>query len=455
MIITISFLGNTNVGKSTLFNLVTQSNDSLIVDLPGTTRDIIYGKFIYKDLKSVICDMPGINFKEDILNDKILNKIYDFISISDIILFIVDFSKGITKIEKQISHLMIKFNKKPVILVINKVDKYSIFNLSDFYKLGIKKKFPISAKYNLGLKVLYEEIYRISKKNDFVISQKTSEINNIYNLNINFIKKIKVAIVGNLNVGKSTFINKLIEKDRVLVQNANGTTRDPIFIHHLKNKSKYILVDTAGIRKQNKTKKLMEHLSIIKSLKTINISHVVVLVIDVTKSIRKQDLSLINYIYKAGKSLIILFNKSDLLKIEEKKMFYQSIKRLLYLYKKIKYFFISALKDKNLNFLWKQVDSLYSLSIKNISVKKINFLLKKAKEKRPPPLILGKKQVKLKYAHIGGKNPLIIIIHGYQTKYINKLYIRYLENFFYNHLFLDGIRVEIQFKENKLIKKKI
>ena len=147
--------------------------------------------------------------------------------------------------------------------------------------------------------------------------------------------------------------------------------------------------------------------------------------------------------------MIIIFNKSDLLKTEEKDKIFKSIKKILFIYKKIRYFFISALKDKYIHFIWNEIDQLYNISLRNYSIKKINILLKKAILKFPPITISNKKQIKLKYAHIGGKNPLIIIIHGYQTKHINTIYQRYLENFFYNHLCLDGIRVEIHFKEKK------
>ena len=452
MVLTISFLGNTNVGKSTLFNLLTKSNDALIVDIPGTTRDIIYGKINYKNIKGIICDMPGLNFKKDLLNKNILEQISAFLKYSDIIFFMVDFSIGITKTDYKIMSLINKSKKKFVFLVINKTDRPSIFSISDFYRLGIKSILPISAKYNLGLKKLYSEINLIQKNENFFTSKKSKEIDNLSNNENIFLQKIKISVVGNLNVGKSTFINKLIGKDRVLVQNAYGTTRDPIFVHHLKNKNKYILIDTAGIRKKSKTKKLMEHLSIIKSLKTINISNIVILIIDVTKGVRKQDLSLMQYIYKSGKSLIILFNKSDLLNIEEKNTFYISIKKILFIYKNIKYFFISSLEDHDFNFIWGQIDSLYKNSLKKYSVKKINNLLKLAVNKLSPPVIKNKKQIKLKYAHLGGKNPLIIIIHGYQTRYISNIYKRYLENFFHKHLFLDGIRVEIQFKDSNLVK---
>ena len=299
---------------------------------------------------------------------------------------------------------------------------------------------------------MYEDVRILINTNKLHAVKKNKDKTHNNELEQTFRKKIKICVIGNLNVGKSTLINKLIEKNRTLVQNAYGTTRDPIFIHHLKKNNKYIVIDTAGIRKKSKTKKLMEHLSIIKSLKAINISNIVILVIDITKSIRKQDLSLIQYVYKSGKSLVIFFNKSDLLKLEEKYEIRNSIKKILFIYKNIKYFFISALKDKSFGFIWNEIDKLYDISLKDYPVKKINLILKKAVFKLPPPVINSNKQIKLKYAHIGGKNPLIIIIHGYQTRYVNTVYRRYLENFFYNHLSLKGIRVEIQFKDQKLLK---
>lgn len=446
--VTISLVGCTNVGKSTLFNVLSKSNDSMIVDMPGTTRDIIYGKLTYRKNKYIICDTPGISLKNNILNRKILKRIKSFLEYTDIILLIVDFSLGIRNIEYEIMNIIHKSRNQNILLMVNKSDKRSEYNIKEFYKIGIKTVIPISAKYNLGIKKVLDTLNYVSSKTTFIKSKKNVEIQNLFANSKDFLKKIKVSVIGNLNVGKSTLINRLIKQDRLTVQNAYGTTRDPIFIHHVKENSKYVIVDTAGIRKRFKTKKLIEHLSISKSLQVINISNVIFLVIDITRGIRKQDLSLIKYIYKSGKSLIIFFNKSDLVKISEKPALLYFIKKIIYIYKNVKYFFISATEDKHFNYIWKSVDEIYKLSLKSYSVKIINYYLKQALLKYPPPIVKEKKKVKLKYAHVGGKNPLVIIIHGSHVKYIDSAYKRYLKNFFNNRLILNGIRIEIYFKEN-------
>ncbi|QJC33538.1 ribosome biogenesis GTPase Der [Enterobacteriaceae endosymbiont of Donacia provostii] len=435
----ITIMGDNNVGKSSLYNILIEKYDSLVNKIPNFTIDKKYSEAIIKNIKYICIDTISYN-KITENNFLVKNQILLSIQESNLILLLIRGNK-LNLLDYKIIDYIRKYNKQ-AILILNMNKK--IFLDNDFYALGFKF-YLINIKNNIDIlklkEILYKNIKKISfkKKNNLIY-------NKIYKKNP---KNIKVAIIGMPNVGKSTLVNKFINEKRMFVNNKPGTTRESVYLplNNFNNIYKNIvLIDTSGIKKKNKIKNKTEKFSILESYKTIYKSDIILYIINGEKKIFcKQDIQLIKYIISKNKMIIIIINKIDLLN-KENILF---IKKLIKI--KFKFFPVITISAKlivNLSYILNLIYKIYNKSKKIYSTSKLMKILYSATSLVLPPLYHGKR-IKLKYIHQIKNHPLLFKIHGNQVQKLTNNYKRYLINFFYNKLKCFGNIISIKFQENK------
>ncbi|WP_348666467.1 ribosome biogenesis GTPase Der [Arsenophonus symbiont of Ornithomya chloropus] len=468
MIPIIALVGRANVGKSTLFNRLTKSRDALVADVSGLTRDRKYGRAFLLGQEFIIIDTGGINGSEEKIQLHVFSQSLLAIQEADIIFFLVDICTGIIPLDyKFIKNL--RSSNKEIYLLINKTDGCNFNNiLSDFCVLGIKNIYPIAALYGFGIFSLIKKViascYKkklIDKINNFKLPLKLSHTidyfsrkkqNIIKNTQKNpfdpFLLPIRLAIVGRPNVGKSTLINNIVGENRVVVYDMPGTTRDSIDIPIERNQYKYILIDTAGIRKKKKITEKYEKFSIMKTLESIEYAHVVLLLMDAKDGVFDQDLSLLDTILHTGRSLVIVINKWDTISWKERKSIKSILNLRLTFVKFVKIHFISALYGSGVDHMFQSVNASYLSATRRMSTSLLTRMVNMAEKQHQPPLIRGRR-MKMKYAHAIGYNPPVILVHGNQVEDdIPSSYKRYLSNYFCKKLHMIGTPVRIEFKKN-------
>lgn len=427
----VAIVGRPNVGKSTLFNRLTKSRDAIVANRPGLTRDRQYGYCRLEEGHFIVVDTGGIGEAEDNIDQLMEGQSYQAIKEASILLFMVDARDGLTAADQMVIEKLRRFSK-PIMLVVNKIDGLAVEDVAaDFYQLGIKEISFVSASNNRGIQKLTREIILLLPESNVDYEEK--------------IQGIKLAIVGKPNAGKSTLVNRMLGEDRVIVSDQPGTTRDSIFIPLERRGKQYTLIDTAGVRKRSKVFDLVEKFSIIKTLQAIEESNVVLVVLDAREGIAEQDLRILGYVLDAGKSLIIAVNKWDGLSDDDKKTVKTELDRRCDFVSFAKIHFISALHGTGVGDLYRFVDNAYRSSMKKIATPEATKILESAVFKHQPPMVSGRR-IKLRYAHVGGHNPPIIVIHGNQAKLLPLSYVRYLENFYRQALKLVGTPIRIQLK---------
>ncbi|AEH39958.1 GTP-binding protein [Buchnera aphidicola (Cinara tujafilina)] len=453
----ITLIGRTNVGKSSFFNFLTDSNIALVNSIPGTTRDRNYN-FFYINKKIFLIDTAGIEIldpkykKSNNLYFQIYSQTILAIRKSTFIFFMVDIQVGLTNTEYFILE-KIRLENKKIFLLINKVDLLKNFNnLLDFYDLGIYEIYKISVMHRTGIHDFLKNFYKTYKKS---LNFKQLEIekkkkNNKISKNIlNTIDDIdiKICITGKSNVGKSSLINRILKKNRMIVHHKENTTRGIIrsIIKH-KDKS-YILTDTEGLRRKTKKNNLLEHISMLKVMNEIKISHITIVVLDASLYVCSQDLFILNTVYKKGKSFYVIINKWDLIKKINRKKVKEEILQRLHFIKNNKifcFFFIEYWFKR----FFKIANEVYYQSIRNFSASYLTKLINLAIKKHPIPMGVTGKAIRLKYAHLGGKNPFLIIIHGTQTQFLTRSYKKYLINFLQKALQIPSTPIRLFFKNS-------
>ncbi len=435
----VALVGRPNVGKSTLFNRLTKSKNAIVDNTPGITRDRLYGEAKWDDNTFIIIDTGGLDhFSADPMATSIIQQAYIAMEEADIILFITDARHGLIAQDYEIANILRK-SKKPVLLVVNKVDEQSLEHLSyDFYALGFNELFPVSSVQGYGLNDLQTRL------NVLIIPEEQDHKKNDEDI-------CRIAVIGKPNAGKSSMINKLAGKERLLVSDIPGTTRDAIDTTITFNNKPYIFIDTAGIRKKARINENIEYYSVVRALKSIKRADVTLLMIDASEGISEQDTKLAGYISEANTSVIICLNKWDTIKMEPKKYLHylDTIRVRLKFIPFAPMVTISALTGRHLNKIFPVIDKVYNQFSLRISTNRVNNLLKQASEAHTPPYIRNYKRLKFYYAtQISTKPPTFIIFTNY-PKDVHFSYERFLSNQIREHLGLKHTPIRLFFKQRK------
>ncbi len=434
MLPTIAIVGRANVGKSTLFNYLTQSRAALVADLPGLTRDRQYGETKIADRAILLVDTGGVVDTDDTEIAGLTEvQVHQAIEESHCVLFLVDAKTGLVAADEVIAQRLRVLNKK-VLLVINKADRLaSELVESDFYRLGLGKPYTIAAKSGRGIQTLMLDT--LSFLPEYEAPQSTES-------------EIKIAVVGRPNVGKSTLINRFLGEERLIVKDFPGTTRDSIYIPFERDGHYYTLIDTAGVRRRNKVHQAVEKFSMIKSMQAVHGADVVIFVLNAREGINEQDLRLLRLIIEAGTCVVIAINKWDGLEKIKREQLQDDIERRMDFVSFARRYFISALHGTGIYKLLRAVHEAHDSLRQDLSTAALTKVLEKAISDHEPPLVRGRR-IRLRYAHLGGRHPLTIIVHGKQTDSLPPSYARYLSNYFQRTFQFVGVPVHIKLVTDK------
>lgn len=433
MLPVIVIIGRPNVGKSTLFNALTRSRDALVADFPGVTRDRQYAEATVDDKLYIVVDTGGVaEFNDPTLAKLTEDQVQQAIQEADVLLFMVDAKAGLTNGDMEIAERLRKHTQK-VVLVVNKVDgKDQTIVSSEFYQLGFSELHSISATHRQGIHTMMTQVLnRFAKVEAMPIKE----------------EGIRIAIIGRPNVGKSTLVNRLLGKKRVVVIDRPGTTRDSIYIPFERRGENYMLIDTAGMRRRSKVTTSIEKISVIKTMQAMEKSHVVIVMLDAREGVTEQDLRLIGLVIKMGKALIIAINKWDGMNEYDRNQVKQTLDRRLSFVDFARRYFISALHGTGVGKLFYAIHEAYQSAQQALSTANLTKVLEKAVVEHQPPLIKGRR-IRLRYAHLGNHDPLTIVVHGKQTDRIPISYRRYLGNYFRGAFNLVGVPLILYFKSD-------
>ncbi|MFM2108654.1 MAG: hypothetical protein RLZZ513_1722 [Pseudomonadota bacterium] len=433
----IALVGRPNVGKSTLFNRMTRSRDALVADFPGLTRDRHYGEGRIGKRPFLVIDTGGF---EPVAKDGIMREMakqtQQAIAEADIVMFMVDGRQGLTPHDKTITEFLRKAGSK-VMLVVNKSEGMRYASVAaDFYELGLGDPCVISAAHGDGVPDLVESAL------DELIENTTEAPDQPEH------RGIRIAIVGRPNVGKSTMVNALLGEERVIAFDMPGTTRDSIEIPFERDGRHYALIDTAGIRRKGKVFEAIEKFSVVKTLKSIADANVVLLLLDAQQDISEQDAHIAGFVLEAGRALVVGVNKWDGLDQDTREHIKREIERKLSFLSFAKMHFISATKGTGIPPMMKSINAAYEAAMRNLPTPQLTRALQEAVEHQQPRR-KGSVRPKLRYAHQGGQNPPIIIVHGNALDGIDPSYKRYLEKHFRESFGLVGTPLRIEFRSGK------
>jgi len=433
MLPTLVLVGRPNVGKSTLFNRLTGTRDALVHDLPGMTRDRHYGRGRVGGKPYLVVDTGGL---EPVAKDGILAEMarqtLQAIDEADAIVFMVDARAGLTPQDKVIADRLRRASC-PVLLAVNKAEGMNrAVVTAEFHELALGEPLAISGAHGDGISDLVAEALapfpeEEEQSDDFGIP--------------------KIALVGRPNVGKSTLVNALVGEERVIAFDQPGTTRDSIYVEFERAGKPYILIDTAGVRRRGKVFETVEKFSVIKTLQAIEDANVVVLVLDARENISEQDAHMAGFVLETGRALVVAVNKWDGLSAEQRDDIKRDIGRKLAFLDFARFNYISALRSKGLENLLKDVEAAHAAAFIKLSTPKLTRVLEMAVEQHAPPKN-GLFRPKPRYAHQGGKNPPVIILHGNALEALRDDYKRYLESSFRKAFKLQGTPLRIQVKED-------
>ena len=426
----IALVGRPNVGKSTLFNRLTRSRDALVADQPGMTRDRKYGDGKLGEIPYIVIDTGGLSGEVEGLDGLMAAQSWLAVEEANIILFMTDAHDGLTPMDEQIAKRL-RNTGKTVILVVNKIDGlHAEVIVAEFFALGLGDPQPIAASQGRGVTALIET----------ALAELPEQENEV-----GVIAGIKIAIVGRPNVGKSTLVNRILGEERVVAFDMPGTTRDSIYLPFERDGQQYTIIDTAGVRKRGRVHEVAEKYSVIKALQAIQDANVVIMVLDAQDTISEQDVTLLGYIMDAGRALVIAINKWDGLEEEQKEKIKTELDYKLPFLSFAKKKYVSALHGTGVGDLFGYVQTAYASAMAEFPTPKLTKLLEYLVQQHQPPIVHGHR-IKLRYAHQGGKNPPIIVIHGNKTDDVPDSYKRYLFNAFLKRLNLHGTPIRIEFK---------
>lgn len=437
MLPVIALIGRPNVGKSTLFNRLTRSRDALVADYPGLTRDRQYGFGRLGPVPYLVIDTGGVEGGEEGINERMVEQTVRALEEADVALILVDGREGLSAADEHVADLARK-NAKKAFLIVNKAEGLeTAIAGSEFHGLGLGEPIAISAAHGDHVNALMElalEGFDAGEDAD-IPSYDDDE------------HALRIAVVGRPNVGKSTLINRLIGEDRLVVYDQPGTTRDSVSVPFERNDRKYELIDTAGIRRRSKVHEAIEKFSIVKALQAIDRAEVVIAVLDAHEGVTEQDVSLLGLILERGRSLVIVANKWDGLTAADRKHVRDELDRRLPFLDFAERISISALHGTAVGDVLPAVERAFKAAVIDIQTTDLTRELESAVTAHPPPLVRGRR-IRLRYAHQGGRNPPVIVIHGNQTERVPEAYRRYLINRFRKAFKLRGTPVRLTFRSS-------
>ncbi|HEY9103004.1 ribosome biogenesis GTPase Der [Chitinimonas sp.] len=430
---TIALVGRPNVGKSTLFNRLTKSRDALVADLPGLTRDRHYGHGKIGGKPYLCVDTGGF---EPVADDGILHEMarqtLQAIDEADAVIFIVDARVGLTPQDKLIANRLRQLDR-PVRLAVNKAEglNYAVVS-AEFYELALGEPWPISASHGEGVRGLLDDVLAGF---EIEVDEAPPE-------------HPKFAIIGRPNVGKSTLVNAILGEERVIAFDQPGTTRDSIHIEFERNEQLYTIIDTAGVRKRGKVNEAIEKFSVVKTMQAIEDANVVVLVLDARQDVAEQDAHIAGFALEAGRAMVVAVNKWEGLDEYRRDQVKRDIARKLGFLAFARFHYISALEGQGVGDLFASINAAYKAAMVKLPTPRLTRALQLASEKQQPPRA-GLVRPKMKYAHQGGTNPPVVVVHGTALEHVPDSYWRYLEHSFLKMFKLQGTPLRVQFKKGE------
>lgn len=430
----VAIVGCPNVGKSTLFNRLTRSRAAVVADEPGVTRDRQYGYAAWRDSTLLLIDTGGLAGGKtgDALAELVAEQTLQAVAEADAVLWLVDGRAGLTAGDDDLA-AMLRSLAKPVFMVVNKVDGLDArLAVAEFHAVGgFNAPLPVSAESGRGVKDLLDAVGASLPKRALPALEAP--------------QAVKIAVVGRPNVGKSTLVNRMIGAERMLTSDTPGTTRDSILAPFQRRQKDYALIDTAGIRRRAKVTDKVEKFSVVKSLQAIEMCQIAVLVLDAQALVSAQDQTLLGIVGQAGKSLILAVNKWDSLSDKQKANARRQLSGKTRFADYARVHHLSALHGTGVGKLFDSIDAIARSQRQSFKSALLSGLLHEATQANPPPLVRGRR-IKLKYAHLGGHDPVRVIIHGNQTQNVPGSYQRYLSHHFRKGMGLIGTPVLIEFK---------
>jgi GTP-binding protein len=433
MLPVIALVGRPNVGKSTLFNVLTGTRDALVADLPGLTRDRKYGYGRNGPVPYLVVDTGGLVTEAQGIEALMARQTLRAIEEADRVLFLVDTREGLTPTDHFVAQTLRKLGKD-IIVVANKAEGIDAADAAaDFHQLGLGEPQAISSAHGNGIRALLERVLA-----GFEVAEPVSDTND----------DIRVAVIGRPNVGKSTLINRLLGEERLIAYDQPGTTRDAVFVPFERDGRRYTLIDTAGVRRRARVEEAIEKFSVIKALQAIDSAHVVIGVIDAHDTVAEQDASLFGMVAERGRALLIAVNKWDGIPTDKRDEIRTGLDLRLPFLDFAPIHFISALHGTGVGELMRAVGHAFDAAMREMSTPELTRVLETAIQQHQPPLVRGRR-IKLRYAHQGGRNPPIIVVHGNQVQHVPDAYKRYLGNVFRKNFRLEGTPVRVEFRSDE------
>lgn len=435
----IALVGRPNVGKSTLFNRLTKSRDAIVADFAGLTRDRHYGNGKQGRYEYIVIDTGG--FEPDAtagIYKEMAKQTQQAVAEADVVFFIVDARAGVSAQDHDIAQYLRRI-AKPCVLVANKAEgMLQGVQLGEFYELGLGEVLPVSAAHGQGIRGLVE----------YALDPLQLPVNDDVDLLAEEARAIRLAVVGRPNVGKSTLINTWLGEDRLVAFDMPGTTRDAIMVPLERNGQKFELIDTAGLRRKGKVFEAIEKFSVVKTLQAIESANVALLLLDATQGVTDQDAHIAGYILETGRAVVIAINKWDAVDAYQRQMLERSIEARLSFLKFAPLHYISASKRQGLGPLWSSISQAHQSATCKMSTPVLTRLLLEAVQFQSPQRS-GMFRPKLRYAHQGGMNPPVIVIHGNSLEHVSEAYKRFLEGRFRKEFNLVGTPLRIEMKTSK------
>ncbi len=436
MLPVIALIGRPNVGKSTLFNRLTRSRDALVADYPGLTRDRIYGFGKLGPIPYLVIDTGGLAGGEQGIGEAMVEQTVRALQEADVAIIMVDGRSGVNAADQHVAELARK-HAKQTWLAVNKAEGLdaAIAN-SEFHGLGLGEPIAVSATHGDRIAAMMDDILGGF---DAAEPEEDADDEN---------RELRIAVIGRPNVGKSTLANRLLGEDRMVVFDEPGTTRDSVAVPFERNDRKYLLIDTAGIRRKARVHEAIEKFSIVKALQAIERAQVVIAVLDAKEGVTEQDVSLLGLVMERGRALVVVANKWDGLANDQRKQVRDDLERRLPFLDFAERITISALHGTAVGDLLPAVERAFRAATRDLSTNALTRELEGAVVAHPPPLVRGRR-IRLRYAHQGGRNPPVIVIHGNQTNKLPEAYRRYLINRFRKAFKLKGTPVRLSFKTSE------